>query len=407
MVLEQGAPVIDPVSPTQNPKPRTKNLQNGVLAYYGTSFAFVMLRRTPLPPMKNLTSTLPAIPSLGNQGERHRGLLRRAKQLAGRSLLELCETFPALKPVLRPLGLRTWAQWPADRPYRVSLPDGQTFRLAGRNYLSFELFWKGTGYYEPITTLVTSSLLRPGDTFLDIGANVGFYSLVLSTLNPLVRITSFEPNPRNFGLLQNNAMLNGYANIRCEPIALSDSEGTARLYLSKSDMSASLVPGFDEGGALAPVEVRTITLDAYLAKHPTKGRVVIKVDVEGHETAFFRGAARTLSEKRPDIITEVTMPYDPVVMDFLKKLGYRFYPITDQGLFPTDQLRPVIRDRFVFLNYLVSTRPPEEIARLFAVIAPTVRKLDLRQTSKYLTPEALAHFTQRSVEAAPIAGAGS
>jgi len=327
-----------------------------------------------------------------------RGALPRSKQSLGRLLLHVCERWPALKPVLRHWGLRTWNQWQPDRVYHVSTPEGATFRLAGKNYLSFELFWKGTGYYEPVTTLVALALLRPGDTFLDVGANIGFYSLVLSTRQPGVAIVAFEPNPRNFRLLQNNARLNGFANLTCEPLALSDHEGTARLYPCKSDMSASLVPNFEETTG-APLEVRTTTLDAQIRRHPPRGRLVIKVDVEGHESAFFRGAAQTVARFRPDIIAEVALPYDGALTSFFRDHGYYFYPITDRGLYPADRLQPVIRGRFVFLNCLLSTRPPAEVAQLFHRIAPAVRRIDLRHTSKYLTPEAVARFTARMATA--------
>jgi len=321
--------------------------------------------------------------------------MSQTKQLFGRSLTNTCEMLPVLKPVLLPWGLRTWSHWPADRAYRVRTPGGATFKLAGNNYLTFELFWKGTSYYEPITTLLAQELLQPGDTFLDVGANIGFYSLVLSTLKPGLKVVAFEPNPRNFALLQNNARLNGYTNITCESFAASDRDGVANLYLSQSDMSASLLPDFEECDA-TPVEVRTTTLDSYLERHPTKGHVVIKVDVEGHEAAFFRGATHTLKTVRPDIITEVALSYDGEVADFFKRLGYHLYPITDHGLQPADCFRPVVRDRFVFLNYLISPRSPGEVAKLFQSIGPAVRRLDLRKTSKYLTPEAVAKFTARS-----------
>lgn len=324
-----------------------------------------------------------------------RGVMARAKALLGHALLDAGEAFPALKPLVRPWGLRAWAQWQRDRAYHVGTPDGASFRLAGDNYLSFELFWKGTGYYEPISTRVTCELLEPGDTFLDIGANIGFYSLVLSTLKRRIAVVAFEPNPRNFALLQSNARLNGYANITCEPLALSDRPGTARLYLSQSDMSASLVPGFDDGGGEA-LDVRTTTLDAYLADHPPAGRLVLKVDVEGHEAAFFRGAARTIQTIRPDIVAEVALAYDRELTDFLRRAGYRFYPITDRGLLPAAVLQPVVRDRLVFLNHLLSTRSPAQAAQLFERIAPAVRRLDLRQTSKYLAPDAVARFAARA-----------
>jgi hypothetical protein len=118
--------------------------------------------------------------------------------------------------------------------------------------------------------------------------------------------------------------------------------------------------------------------------------------VEGHEAAFFRGAARTIEQQRPDIVAEVTEAYDSELTGFFRRLGYRFYPVTDRGLVPTENLQPVVRDRLVFLNCLLSARPPSELGALYQKISPTVREIDLSRTSKYLTPESVAKFAARA-----------
>lgn len=320
------------------------------------------------------------------------------KRLVAQMVLGIAERSPWLRPWLKPIGLRTWNYWSDESVRTVCLPDGQRLRVAGRNYLEFELFWKGTGYYEPITTAVLHALLGPRDTFVDVGANVGFYTLVLSAGRRGLRVAAFEPNPRNFALLRRNVQLNGFAAVRCEPMALSDRVGEAPLFLSRSAMSASLVPEFDDAMDGTAVTVGVSTLDAYLAKNPPTGRLVLKADVEGHEAAFFRGASETLERWRPDIVTEVTMPLDAASVTRFRELGYWFYPITDRGFRPAGELRPVVRGEFVFLNCLLSVKPPVRAAELFSRIAPQVQRLDLRQTSKHLTPEAREKFLRRADE---------
>jgi len=315
------------------------------------------------------------------------------KRQVGLCLFEACERVPRLKPFLRRWGLRTSKEWFAGRAARVQMSDGRRLMLASiaENYLSFELFWRGAAYYEPITTLVAGELVGPGDTFIDVGANIGFYSLVLSAMRPGLKGIAFEPNPKNFAMLQANVHSNGLRKIVCESMALSDKDSTASLYLSPSDMSASLETGFDSQPT-GRVEVRTTTLDNYLTDRPIGGRPLIKVDVEGHEAAFFRGAQETLALRQPDVIAEVAVSYDSKTSAFLREIGYSFYPITDGGLVRSDALTPVIKGQFVFLNYLLSTRPEQEIAGVFGRIREQVGRIDLAQTSKFRSEEAIREF---------------
>jgi len=279
--------------------------------------------------------------------------------------------------------MRTKPAWFTDRVVEVPLPNRDALKLAsfGHNYLSFQLFWRGLDYYEPITRMVSEELLEPGDTFVDCGAQVGFYSLVLSLMKPGISVIAFEPNPRNFQLLVANVVANHLDNVACLPMALSDCVGTARLYLASSDMSASLLPDFEQE-THTTVEVPTTTIDAYLDTHHPKGHLVLKVDVEGAEEKFFAGAIRTISTYRPDIICEVATPISQDAVAFLKDFGYGFYRIADEGLVPSDALTPNVRGDMLFLNYLLSPRPPAELAQLFDRIRPRLGKINLRKTSK-------------------------
>jgi FkbM family methyltransferase len=229
---------------------------------------------------------------------------------------------------------------------------------------------------------------------------------VLAASQPGLRIVAFEPNPKNFELLQANARLNQFEQLACMPMAVSDSSGTAVLYLSPSAMSASLEQDFDPAHC-ANIKVQTTSLDGYLAQSPVAGRLVIKVDVEGHEAAFFKGAEQTIALHRPDIITEVTLHQEELPISFLKQTGYRFYQITDQGLLPTEELIAVTRGRFRFLNCLLSVQPEEKVAALFRRIQPYVQKIDLTQTSKCVSQELLERFQTRRDKASSSATLGT
>lgn len=315
-------------------------------------------------------------------------LLRSA---LGRCVLCAAEMFPRMRGLLRPIGLRATQDLFGDRIVSIPVPGGQTLRLThvDESYLAFQLYWHGVDYYEPITRSLVAALLRPGDTFLDLGAHLGFYSLTTGVANPSVKIIAFEPNPKNYRLLQANAAANRLNRLVCEQFAISDQDGTGILYLTESDMSASLMKDFqvEDTKQIARIEVPTVSLDSYLSRHPLDGPLVIKVDIEGHEPAFFRGAAQTIAVAKPDIILEVLYDLDPDLVSGLKALGYRFYPITDEGLVELEAPRLIKRFPFLFLNHLLSVRPKQEVAAIFERVATATRKLNLLETSKHFPKE--------------------
>jgi FkbM family methyltransferase len=307
------------------------------------------------------------------------------KRQLGRILFRVSEKFPSLRPYLSQWGLRTSNTWFKDCvPEAQSLQSGQHLRLAsfGDNYLSFELFWRGLDYYEPLTTALAEMLTKPTGLFIDAGANIGFYSLRLAAARPNLEIIAFEPHPRLNGLLQANIKANGFSHITAEQIALSNREGIMPFYLNKSDMSSSLERGFDSNHA-GVVSVAVTSLDAYLAHRVgIPERFLLKVDVEGHEPAFFEGAEKTLRRHQPDIIAEAAQPYPHRTIELLRRCGYRFRQITDEGLRPCPAPAAYLRDSLVFLNCLLTTRPETELEMFSAKLKAKAQRIDLRQTSK-------------------------
>jgi FkbM family methyltransferase len=309
------------------------------------------------------------------------------KQAVGRGIIPFAQRLSRGRQLLRRLGLRTSQDLFGDRIVSIHFTDGRSFRLAhvDASYLSFQLFWRGGEYYEPITRMLLEELLRPGDTFLDIGAHVGFFTVTIGLSSKTTKIIAFEPNPKNFQILEANTAANGLTNVVCEPIAISDQEGTGTLYLTESDMSASLMKDFsvEDTKQIGSKEVPTASLDGYLQRRQIGGPLVIKVDVEGHEPALFRGAAQTIAARKPDIILEVLYEAESALISQLKSLGYHFYPITDQGLIEEEVPKLVERLPLVFFNHLLSVRPKEELTTIFDRVREQVRKINLLETSKY------------------------
>jgi FkbM family methyltransferase len=309
------------------------------------------------------------------------------RKIAGHTVLSFAVAIPKTRRLLSLAGIRATHGLFGQMPVTIHFADRRSLKLCrvDESYLSFQLFWHGGDFYEPITNAVLRQLLEPGSAFFDLGGHVGFYTLNAGLFCQCARIIAFEPNPNNFRLLKANVAENNLEMATCEPLAISDKNEAATLYLTESDMSASLEKGFESEDTvqIGELAVRTAAIDDYLEQHAVTGSLVFKVDIEGHEAAFFRGARRTLDARKPDIILEVLHELDPAIVSELKRLGYRFYPITDQGLVEEGRPGLVKRCPFLFLNHLLSTRPIKQLRLIFEKARAATRHIDLRRTSKH------------------------
>jgi FkbM family methyltransferase len=155
------------------------------------------------------------------------------------------------------------------------------------------------GMYEPFEARGIKELLRPGMTVADVGANIGYYTwLSSSVVGPTGRVLAFEPGPYAYERLQRVIQENGIGNVDCHNVALSDTSGRGTLYVPKravGNYNPSLSPYLPD---MDPVEVSVETLDNVLDRLRV-GRIdLMKVDVEGHELEVFRGAERAIRERR-------------------------------------------------------------------------------------------------------------
>jgi len=130
-------------------------------------------------------------------------------------------------------------------------------------------------------------LLRESDHFLDVGANIGSYTILASEAG--ARVTAVEPIPSTFAHLERNITLNGFTNrVRTCQMGLSDQTSTLRFTSDLGSVNHVLVEGEDGPS----IEVPVSRLDELVGEDIP---VLIKIDVEGHERAVLRGAARTLA----------------------------------------------------------------------------------------------------------------
>lgn len=162
---------------------------------------------------------------------------------------------------------------------------------------------------EPETYRFVRSVLRPGMTFVDAGANLGFYTLLAATLvGPSGAVYSYEPTPETFERLASNVRLNGRTNVTLHHAALADRAGIGRLWeMRRSNHGMNtLINGYGDGRDLGPVT--TATIDESLSASGARRVDLMKLDVEGAELAVVRGASRTLADARPVLIIELSPP---------------------------------------------------------------------------------------------------
>lgn len=167
------------------------------------------------------------------------------------------------------------------------------------------------GIWEPFETLLIQRLAPRFDVFLDLGANIGWYSaLAQRVMKPGAEIHAFEPDDRNFRLLKANAPENASVRTRLSRMAVSDKVGVASLYRSENNLGDHRLNASDPGRAA--VEVPVTTLDAYFAGRDLPP-LLAKIDTQGSEPAILRGASGVFSpEARENVLI---MEFWPTVIE--------------------------------------------------------------------------------------------
>jgi len=206
---------------------------------------------------------------------------------------------------------------------------GARFRLF-RTGVSQAMFYNPSRWHGARDMRLLRKLVRPGDTIVDIGANVGSHSIPLAKmLGTTGRVYAFEPHPRTFAYLHANAALNCLPNLHLYNLALGDREGEIAFTDERSDdLNRVLLHG--SGSITVPIKrLDSIESLADTAIH------LLKIDVEGYELFVLRGASRTLL--RTELIfleanTRHTQEYGTTVQDladYLKAQGWTLYRVFD------------------------------------------------------------------------------
>lgn len=189
-----------------------------------------------------------------------------------------------------------------SHPVIVNSPDGITF-VARPHYedLARFLFSKIMAKWEPISQLIP----KPGETFVDVGSNVGYYTLKFAkTLGSKGKVISIEPDPDSYEILTKNCKLNNLETIELHNVAIGDHIGSVNLFRTDTHSGQSSLNSNQETSKNF-VSVNLTTLDELLEKLSTIDWM--KIDVEGSELNVLQGSQKTLL-KTKKILIEIHEP---------------------------------------------------------------------------------------------------
>ena len=199
-----------------------------------------------------------------------------------------------------------------------------------------------SGVHEPETSAVVRGRLSPGDTMVDVGANIGWFTMLgASCVGPTGRVLAVEPNPESCRLVEQSAAANGFGNVSVVAAAASEHSGAAALETDGSN--GRIVPldaGLAESMACSYV-VPLRRLDDLVAEAGLSSLALVKIDVEGAEPFVVGGGRESILRWHPTVVCE----FSPVLLrgnfgsdpaDYLKELRSLGYELSVVGREGTD-----------------------------------------------------------------------
>ncbi|MBU1935138.1 FkbM family methyltransferase, partial [Patescibacteria group bacterium] len=225
-----------------------------------------------------------------------------------------------------------WNKKANEKRILLSLPRFKMFVM--KNDLDVGSCLFKTLDYEPHVSGVLIELLRPGSVFMDIGANIGYFSLLAASIvGKEGKVISFEPNMQNVQLLYASLLENGFTNVLVFPFAVSDTQQILKI---KSMCSNGILERSSVGRENVQ-STQSIIVDNLLQNEHKID--VVKIDIEGHEPFALKSMKRLLQQHHPTILTEFSpwhikrqAKIEPE--DYLKQIvnyGYSLAIISEDG----------------------------------------------------------------------------
>jgi len=241
-------------------------------------------------------------------------------------------------------------------------------KTEGNDRIASLCFFKGIYGFETETITVFEQLLKHCKVFLDIGANIGFYSLfaALNNTDETIKIYSFEPLPLVFSRLKENIQLNKTSNIYPICAAINNYDGSVELLVKKHGfsmptLSTIKVSKSQESSEL--INVESLKVDTFVSKNNIPQVDLIKIDIEGAEMNAIQGAKQVIQRDHPIIIYESGGRKQAINIHntVSETVNYLCFLMTNEGLVPVDKIST---ENFGY-NYLLV--PQEKMSIINAI----------------------------------------
>jgi FkbM family methyltransferase len=218
---------------------------------------------------------------------------------------------------------KLFARTPVEKLELTSTIKAKVFRLGGvsgevtTNFRGIQLTFPAKdvilapalmgGFYEKIELDIFEQLAAMSETIVDIGANIGLYCCIAADRAPDIgKVVAFEPVPENLGYLRRNLQANGLdARVVVEEQAVGQMSGKIEIYLLEGSTARHSASAKNVRNSTTSIMVPAVSIDDYVQRQLADRPIdLLKVDVEGYDSAVLRGATRTLHEDKPTLLIE-------------------------------------------------------------------------------------------------------
>jgi FkbM family methyltransferase len=238
---------------------------------------------------------------------------------------------PSVRPVSTGDIIRTHRK---KFPYRgfaeIDSPYGPPFVMfcVNDDAVALDTLWNGTFGYEPGSLATWARLAANSTTIADVGAHVGYFSLIAALANPKAKVHAFEPVDQVHARLSVNIRSNNVQNVRLYQAGVSSSAGWADISVRFSGNLLSTGSTLEHAADDAQLKrIQLLPLDEVFADSKLD---LVKIDVEGHEMAVLQGARQVLKRDRPTVMLEALRdaPLDTLLAEF-DPFGYDAHWVTE------------------------------------------------------------------------------